>query len=191
MKRLRCRWRFSFLGFDEQRSEGDSETSRGGFAGDWADDDRDDDILMVWEDSVLPEEGKELVCVEDNETPMVVTPLAMEVPPEEESYGRELVDKTESEAPPPLEWVLDELRRFGEVLGALYAGHEMEIMNLLMTIDASRQHDRHNTRANKHSSKSGSKGNRELKNLISTINYDSGSSKCRNNNRDRVLVVSK
>jgi hypothetical protein len=52
---------------------------------------------VVWEVSVLLEEGKELVCVEDNETPMVVTPLAMEVPPEEESYGRELMDKIESE----------------------------------------------------------------------------------------------
>ncbi len=84
-------------GFDEQRTEGDSETSRGGFEGDWVDDDGDDDTSVVWEDSVLLEEGKELVCVEDNETPMVVTPLAMEVPPEEESYGRELMDKIESE----------------------------------------------------------------------------------------------
>ena len=178
-------------GFDDRRSEGDSETSRGSFAGDWAEDDGDDDISVVWEDSVLPKEGKELMCVEDSETPMVVTPLVMAVPPEEESYGRAIVDKTENEEPPPLEWVLDELRRFGEVLGASYAGHELEIMKLLMTIDASRQHDRHATRLNKQSSKSGNKGSGELKNLISTINYDSGSSKCRNNNRDRVLVVSK
>ena len=58
-------------------------------------------------------------------------------------------------------------------------GYEMEIMNLLMTIDASRQQARHATRANKHSTKSGSKGSRELKNLISNINYDAGSSKCK------------
>jgi hypothetical protein len=101
------------------------------------------------------------------------------------------VDKTESEATPPSDWVLDELRHFGEVLGASYAGHEMEIMNLLMTINASRQQARHATRANKHSTKSGSIGSRELKNLISNINYDYGSSQCRNNNKDRVLVISK
>uniref|UniRef100_A0A2N9FW69 Reverse transcriptase domain-containing protein n=1 Tax=Fagus sylvatica TaxID=28930 RepID=A0A2N9FW69_FAGSY len=100
-----------FSGFDDRRSVGDSESSRGGFAGDGAG---------------------------------------------EVSYDGEIVDKTESEAAPPSDWVLDELRHFGEVLGASYVGHEMEIMNLLMTIDASRQQARHATRANKHSTKSGS-----------------------------------
>ena len=179
------------FGFDDWRSVGDSESSRGGFVVDRAEDEGDDDISVVWEDSVLPEVGKELMCVEDNETPLVVTPLAMAVPPEEVSYGGEITDKTESEAAPPSNWVLDELQHSGEVLGASYAGHEMEIMNLLMTIDASCQQARHATRANKHSTKSGNKSSRELKNLISNINYDSGSSKCRNNNRDKVLVVSK
>jgi hypothetical protein len=70
-----------FSGFDDRRSVGDSESSCGGFAGDGAEVEGDDDILVVWEDSVLPEEGKELMCVEDNETPLVVTPLAMGVPP--------------------------------------------------------------------------------------------------------------
>ena len=78
------------------------------------------------------------MCLEDNETTLVVTPLAMAVPTEEESYGGEIEDKPKCEAAPPLDWVLDERQRFGEVLRASYAGYETEILNLLMTIDASR-----------------------------------------------------
>ena len=101
------------------------------------------------------------------------------------------MEQIASERAPPSEWALGELQRFRDVLGASYVGYEMEIMDLLMEIDARRQQVAREEGVKSDPTKFGGKGSWELKNLMSTINYDYGSTKCRNHNRDRVLVLSK
>jgi hypothetical protein len=63
---------------------------------------------------------------------------------------------------------------FGAFLGASYEGYEEEIISLLKAIDARRSQQ---TRDNGKIAKSGGKGSRELKSLISTVNYETGSSR--------------
>uniref|UniRef100_A0A2N9FL52 Uncharacterized protein n=1 Tax=Fagus sylvatica TaxID=28930 RepID=A0A2N9FL52_FAGSY len=124
------------FGFDVLGSVRVNESSRHGFDDDDEEDEGEDDILVVWEDSMLSEGVRELVCLENDNTPLDITPLAMSKPLEKEIFGGELLEKVASEEAPLSEWVLDKLQRFREYLGASYEGYEMEIMDLLMAIDA-------------------------------------------------------
>jgi hypothetical protein len=79
------------------------------------------------------------------------------------------------------------MTEFEIVLGAFFEGYEEELMGILKAIE-----DRRNQQGkdNKKVSKSGGKGSRELKNLISHINYEKGPAKNRGNIRERGMVCS-
>jgi hypothetical protein len=67
-------------------------------------------------------------------------------------------------------WVEEKYRDFGELVGMPIARFEAECIALLRRIDAERKKGRH-TPGPRKPTKSTKKGTRELRNLISTINY--------------------
>ncbi len=74
-------------------------------------------------------------------------------------------------------------------MGVSFEGFEEELLILLKAIE-----DRRNSHSGlgedkRKMQKSGGKGSRELKNLISTINHDAGGSKNRGSSRERALSV--
>ena len=75
-------------------------------------------------------------------------------------------------------------------MGASYEGCEEEVLALLKSIDSHRTDTVSGGEVSDKSGKSGRKGSRELKALVSTINYDVGPSRSRGSNRDRVLMLS-
>ncbi len=85
---------------------------------------------------------------------------------------------------PVSDWVSGKMIEFGEFLGATYEGYEDRVMTLLSDIEAS-------TDINITTTEAKSKLSRELKNLISNINYEGGSSKQRTSNKGRALMLSK
>ena len=76
---------------------------------------------------------------------------------------------------------------FGLVLGASFEGYEEQLLSILQDIEQRRN----NQGVEKVKGvKSGGKGSRELRNLISNINYDVGSAKKRGTTRDKGLICS-
>ena len=77
------------------------------------------------------------------------------------------------------------MKEFGVVLGASYEGYEDQLMSMLQEIE-----NRRNPQGGekKLRVKSGGKGNRVLRNLISNINDDVGSAKKRGNTKGKGLV---
>ncbi|GMY04854.1 hypothetical protein FCV25MIE_00092, partial [Fagus crenata] len=67
-------------------------------------------------------------------------------------------------------WVEQKYKDFGELVGMLIAGFEAECIALLCRIDAERKKGRHTLGPCK-PTRSVKKGTRELRNLISTVNY--------------------
>lgn len=106
---------------------------------------------------------------EDQTEPLVVTPLAMVVPLESLSTVNQ--DIKVVPPPQPLDWVLQQLKAFGKVLGASIKGNEAEVLGPLMTIDARRRKDIGNS-GQKKMHVLGKRGSRELKGLVSSVNYD-------------------
>ena len=95
---------------------------------------------------------------------MVVAPLAVMMPSEVEAHGlTEIGPQTYSE------WVLQKHKAFGKLVGASYEGYEERVLEVLVAIDARRRKVGPSSRK---STPSGKRGTRELKGLVSTINYE-------------------
>ena len=60
-------------------------------------------------------------------------------------------------------------KAFGKLVGALYEGYEEKVLEVLVAIDARRRKAGPSSRK---STLSGKRGTRELKGLVSTINYE-------------------
>ena len=90
----------------------------------------------------------------------------------------------------PSDWALGKYHLFGKFVGASYEGCEEEVLALLKSIDSRRINIVSRGEVSDKSGKSRRKGSRELKELVSTINYDAGLSHNRGSNRDRVLLLS-
>ena len=123
------------------------------------------------------ESGSELTVVEPSMAgdedealdPLCVTPLAMEGPTLEE--GNQEATREISTSTPP-EWVTIKEKSFGTYLGVSYEGFEEEVTHLLMAINARRNSQGGGPIVRKRVAVSGMKGSRELKGLVSSINYD-------------------
>uniref|UniRef100_A0A2N9FWW1 Reverse transcriptase domain-containing protein n=1 Tax=Fagus sylvatica TaxID=28930 RepID=A0A2N9FWW1_FAGSY len=114
------------------------------------------------------ERGEEIGGEDHTET-LDVTPLAMAVPLETLTT---VVEDSQAVLPQsPSERVLQQLKAIGKFLGASYKGNEEEVMGLLMSIDARRRKDIGNS-GQKKVIVLGTRGRRELKGLVSSVNYD-------------------
>uniref|UniRef100_A0A2N9IUI4 Reverse transcriptase domain-containing protein n=1 Tax=Fagus sylvatica TaxID=28930 RepID=A0A2N9IUI4_FAGSY len=77
----------------------------------------------------------------------------------------------------PSEWVMRKQKGVGKVLGASYEGYEQTVTELLMDIEARYLQRKAGLVDSQRPSSSGRKGSRELKGLISSINYESRDSR--------------
>ena len=85
---------------------------------------------------------------------------------------------------------MEQLKEFGIAIGVSFKGFELEILNLLKSIEDRRLNQEGQGGDRRKMSKSGEKGSRELKNLISTINYDARAITSRGISREKGLLVS-
>ena len=145
----------------------------------------DDDVFVAWEDLIPVASSGDIVCWADEETPLVVAPLAMVgLVVEGSEIGGETKAGVDRRNPSSPTQVLEQLQEFGRELGVSFEGFEEELLILLKAIE-----DRRNSHSGlggdkRKMQKSGGKGSRELKNLISTINHDAGGSKNRGSSRE-------
>jgi hypothetical protein len=72
----------------------------------------------------------------------------------------------------PSDWVLRQQKRVGKVLGASYVGSEHAVTKLLMDIEARHQQRKAGQIGEVRPASSGRKGCRELKGLVSSVNYE-------------------
>ena len=174
-----------------------SETSRLGVLGSkateaWGDGDEESTDLVAG--GVLGEEE-----TWEAET-LWVEPLAVSYPAMEENVGRMPqgvvpgVQVMALEAPTAIkgtqsDWVMDQMKEFGLILGASFEGFEDKIMELLINIEASS-----GTGSNGAVSpaRKGVKSHvpRELRNLISGVTYAEGSSRRNSATSGRALMLS-
>jgi hypothetical protein len=156
----------------------------------WGDDDGvNDEVSVVWEDPPPTVGEGKLICWEDENKPLEVAPLAIAAPAVGEMVTGDVsaqeFEQVSGFQPPPSDWVQETMKEFGLVLGASYEGYEEQLMSMLQEIENRRTHQ---GVEKKLGGKSGGKGSRELRNLISNINYDVVSAKKRGNTRDKGLV---
>ena len=170
------------------------------FSGDEGDDEGES---VMGDDSEISTGDGVVTCWEREEIPLEVIPLASVVPQEGvgvkglSAMGEAGVDVTGSSelgkamsASSPSEWVLGKYHLFGEFVGASYEGCEEEVLALLKSIDSRSINTISGGELSDKSGRSRRKASRELKALVSNINYDAGSSRSKGSNRGRALLLS-
>jgi hypothetical protein len=180
----------SLSGFGIMGPTVEDQHSMGSYMTSDAEENSEDDISLVWEDSEVVGDSCELVCWGDEVVPLEIEPLAISKPETismEEGGVKEKEDIGQEEI--PSEWVVGRSKRIGKLLGASYVGNEERVTRLLMEIDAQRAQCA-SEGGMKSKIKAGRKGSRELKRLSCSINYESDSATARGNSRERVLSLS-
>ncbi len=134
--------------------------------------------------------GSELVLMPNLEL-MVIQPISMVWPcVENNPPSTEELVKVGFYQNPPSDWVMDQMKAFGELVGASYEGYEEEVISLLQKIELRRPQPRARAPSQHRGSQSASRGLRELRGLVSSVNYDSKVSGSRRNSRERVMMLS-
>jgi hypothetical protein len=118
-------------------------------------------------------DGGEVVGSEEM-VPLVVEPLVVAGPQDMEHVSGES-DKGSGKT--PSERVLRRLRGVGKVLGASFEGYEQRVLELLMDIEARHQQKKDEILNTRRPSSSGRKYCRELKGLVSSVNYEAKASR--------------
>jgi hypothetical protein len=103
----------------------------------------------------------EKIMSEESEEPLMVKPLAVVIP-------QELEDVREQQWKPS-DRVMKMLKGFRKLVEASYEGYEDKVIDLLVAIDARRQQG---VSGSRRSINYGKRGSRELKGLISIVNYE-------------------
>ena len=101
--------------------------------------------------------------------PISVEPLAVALPDGMESVRAE---EDNLSGKKPSDWVMMKEKGIGKVLGASYEGYEQVVTELLMDIEARHQQRKERALSPRRPSSSGRKGSRELKGLVTSINYE-------------------
>ena len=86
----------------------------------------------------------------------------------------------------PSDWVMNKLKRFGKLVGASYEGYEDKVIEILMDVDARR---RQAVIGGRRATGSRKRGIKELKGLVSTINYKTRGSNSVSNSKGWVVNV--
>ena len=123
--------------------------------------------------------------------PLVVAPLATEVPLEPECSSElgvgcmELVDGNNLS-----QWVTNRIKAFRKLVGTSLEGFEEQITGLLLALEARKKSKKLKAVDDqmKHG-KSRQKGQREFKNLLTSMNVEVGSTKSRNVSKERAVVA--
>ena len=147
----------------------------------------DDGVAGRKTEPKLVSSGFELVPVQNSDL-MVVQPISMvcplvENPPPEPA-------KIGFYQNPPSEWVVGQMKAFGELVGASYEGYEEEVIILLQKIELRRPQPRARAPSQHRGSQSASRSLRELRGLVSSVNYDSKVPDSCRNTRERIMMLS-
>ena len=100
--------------------------------------------------------------------PLMVEPLAIAIP---QTMVHENGEEVQAVGRAPSEKVLRKLKGVGKVLGSSFEGYEQRVLELLMDIEARHQQKHDEMISSRRPSSSGRKGCRELKGLVSSINF--------------------
>jgi hypothetical protein len=133
--------------------------------------------------------GLEMVAVQILE-PMVIQPLSMSCPLLDAPPTTKLPKKIGFYQNPPSEWVMGQMKAFGDLVGASYEGYEEEVISLLQKIELRRSQPSARVPSKQRGGQSASRGLRELRGLVSSVNYDSKVTDSRRNTRERVMMLS-
>jgi hypothetical protein len=87
------------------------------------------------------------------------------------------------------DWVNGRYKAFGKLVGASHEGYEREVIALLVSIKARLNQRKPAHAEHRTPKKQGNKGRRELKGLVSSINYDSRAKKVSHDSRDGELLL--
>ena len=123
------------------------------------------------EKSLSTPENFSLACEEGVEgegpfSPLTCTPIMM-VGPAMSPSGMELLEGGVDALDKPTQWVAHQMNMFRKLVGVSIKGHETECLALLRKIEADRKPKKTTTTVRK----TARKGNRELRNLVSSVNY--------------------
>ena len=119
-----------------------------------------------------------------------MVPLATKVPLEFECSSDLKVGFKESVDGNHLsQWVTNRIKDFRKLVGTSLEGFEEQITGLLLVIEAKKKDKKLQADDQMKHSKSGQKGQHELKNLLTSLNVDVGSTKSRNISKERAMVV--
>jgi hypothetical protein len=140
---------------------------------------QDDDDVGSMRAHCLPQEGEM--------EPLSVSPLAVALPQADEVHKIEGHGSTNGYS----QWVDENLKAFGELVGTSFEGYEEDVIALLVSIEARRNQHKQPTCDNRSARKKGNKGSRELKGLISSINYDSRVIKAAGTTRDGAKLLTR
>ena len=142
------------------------------------------------ENSLARVPGTIVVFVEDNTDTLEITHLAIDFSMQEEEAGSrgdmEQVAITQQQLS---EWIMGHLKKIGKALGASYEGNEEIVIGLLQTIEACRAQKGHSEVLIKRGRPSATKGQRELKGLVSSVNYEPRTPESRRSFRERALLI--
>ena len=123
--------------------------------------------------------------------PLVVVPLATEVPLELKGSSELGVGHMKSVNGNHLsQWATNWIKAFRKLVGTSLEGFEEQITRLLLAIEARKKNKKLQAVDDqmKHN-KSRQKGQRELKNLLTSLNVEVGSTKSRNVSKEWAVVV--
>ena len=135
--------------------------------------------------------GKTMMVLEDTSNTLEITPLAIDFSMQEEEFASSGVLENSSTVPQqPSDWVMEHMKKIGKVLGASYEGNEEFVMGLLQNIEARRTPKSHSESLINRRGRLTTKGLRELRGLISTVNYEPRTIENRRSSRERALIVS-
>ena len=110
----------------------------------------------------------EAIKGQNDSEPLSVEPLAVAFPSGAETAGDKVGKDYGRKAS---DWVLRKQKAIGKLLGANYEGYEEAVEKLLLDIEARHIQRKANMVGARKTSSSGRKGCRELKGLVSSINY--------------------
>jgi hypothetical protein len=127
-----------------------------------------------------------LAELEEDLEPILVSPLAMELP--SKNHTMELTAGAKEGTPNLSYWVNMKRKAFGKYIGTSYEGYEEAVTDLLVAIEASRKRKTHAPNESK-VRKQGRKGSRELKALACSVNYEHRSGKSDGGHWDGALEV--
>jgi hypothetical protein len=106
--------------------------------------------------------------------PLSVEPLAVAFPSGTKNAGDKVGKDYRRKAS---DWVLRKQKAIGKLLGARYVGYEQAVEDLLMDIEAQHIQRKANMVGTRRTPSSGRKGCRELKGLVSSVNYQARESR--------------
>jgi hypothetical protein len=131
-----------------------------------------------------------VVVVDDGASALAIEPLAVDWSMTEQvtaDIPRLVNSKNGPEQ--PSDWVMGQLKKVGKALGDSYEGNEEVVLKMLQNIEARKIQKGTTGHGSKRKRQSVSKGQRELRGLISTINYEPRTPESQRLPRDRALLI--